>query len=91
MRRFARTRIRLERRTAGAGAQLEVPGNSLLGLALRGHRGSLGRDGLLVAKVVVLDRFEVLVELIHQRHARGDVVLEDLRLADVVQVLDQRA
>ena len=44
-----------------------------------------------IAEVVVPDRLQVVVQLVDQRDAGRDVQLDDLRLGDVVEILDQRA
>jgi hypothetical protein len=40
-------------------------------------------------EVIVFDGLEVFIELVHQRHAVGDVELNDVGIRDVVQVLDE--
>ena len=64
------------------------------------HPQNSGSDVLLVAEVaagersdgvLLRDRQELLVELVHQRHRRGDVQLGDHVLGDVVEVLDEGA
>ena len=37
------------------------------------------------------DRFQIVVQLIDQRYARGDVQLDNLFVRDIVQVLHQRS
>ncbi|KAJ8525203.1 hypothetical protein ON010_g15912 [Phytophthora cinnamomi] len=70
----------------------------LLGLVLDAK--DAGADLVLVAEVegaerrdgvLVRNGLEVLVQVVHERRARGDVEARDLVLRDVVQVLDQRA
>src|SRR5580692_4349851 len=48
------------------------------------------RPGRFFIKVTAGDRPEVVVELVDQRDAGRDVQLGDLRVADAVEVLDQR-
>ena len=92
---------------AQAGGRLRheaLPRRTLSSVSLRGKalfwllRFSLRRDRLhrpahcvLVAKVVVLDRPQVGVELVHERDAGRDVQPHDLLVGDVVKVFDQGA
>src|SRR5690349_950374 len=75
---------------ASAGSH-SATSSALLSLALVGNGFHRLLDGLGIAKVVVLDRLEVIVQLINQRLRGGDVEFDDFRIRDVVEVLDQRA
>ena len=63
----------------------------LLGLALIGDGVHCGRNGLLIAEVVALDRPKIGVELVNQRNAGRDVQLQDLLLGEVLEILHKRA
>ena len=62
---------------------------SCLRLALVGHGGSTGRSRLGVEVLTRAERLEVLVELVDQRDARGDVQLRDVVVADALELLDE--
>src|SRR3954453_7569677 len=49
------------------------------------------RDRFLVAQIVVLDRLQVLVELIDERHAVRNIEPDDVVVRNVVEVLHERA
>ena len=60
----------------------------LHGLALTGDgRGGSG-NGFGVAKVPVLERLELVVQLIDQGNAGGDIQSQDFLVGDVVKVFD---
>ena len=59
-----------------------------LGLIRDPRRGS--RCGRRVTEVVVLDRLQVVVELVDQRDAGRDVELDDFGFGDAVEIHDQR-
>src|SRR5664280_1049104 len=63
----------------------------LRGLCLVCDSGGSSRSSLRVAEVGMVDRFEVLVELIHERDARRDVQVDDVVIADAVEVLHESA
>src|ERR1017187_212296 len=63
---------------------------ALLFLALRRHRFHRGFHLFRVAQVVAVERLQVLIELVDQWHAGGNVEIDNLFLGNVVEVLDQR-
>ena len=62
----------------------------LLRFALVGDGGLRGGYRFGVAEVVVLDGLELVVELVDERHAGGDVELDDVLLGYAVEVFDER-
>src|SRR5262249_22487440 len=76
---------------AAGGARLRESGLTRGRGALRrnGRRGFGGR--VRIAQVIASDRFQLIVQLVDERDARRDVELDDLLVADVVEVLDQGA
>src|SRR5690606_36671133 len=74
------------------GAPLRSGGGELSSLALVGDglSGGLRGDRVEVA-AALLDRLEVLVELVDERLAGGDVQARDVLVGDAVEVLHQRA
>src|SRR5712691_11758933 len=58
---------------------LRPPGKGLRFRLIRDAFGGGGR-GFRVAEIVMTDRFEILMQLVDQRNASGDVQLDDLRL-----------
>jgi uncharacterized protein DUF4139 len=92
---------RLERGLAGADAAARRRGRrgrarspkpargSDLDLVGHGLGGALGRLG--IAEVAARAGPQVVVELVEQRDARRDVEADDLAVADLVKVLDERA
>src|SRR5690606_36932962 len=56
--------------------------SALLGLALGGHRRHGGLDLGRIAQVVVADRPQVVVQLVDQGLAGGDVEVHDLLVGD---------
>lgn len=55
------------------------------------HGVDLGRDRIGVADVVLVEHVEVAVERIDERHARGNVDLEDLLWREPLELHDERA
>jgi hypothetical protein len=69
-------------------------------LSLVGHSGSTCSNGVGIAQVAALERsrgsgggddVHISIEFVQERHASGDVQLEDVFFRDVVQVLHQCA
>ncbi len=58
-----------------------------LGLALMGHGSLRGLDGGFVSEVIMLHGVQVLIELVHQRDASGNVQLHNVLVAHMVEVL----
>ena len=88
-------RSRIAARTSRAthieqGPSLEGPFSFPGAALLRDARGRF-LGGLGVAEVVVAQRLQLLVELVDERDAGRDVELDDLVVADVVEILHQRA
>src|SRR5207237_786668 len=54
------------------------------------HRSHQSFDRLFVAKIVVLDRLEVIVQFIDQRLAGGNVEFDDVGVGYVIEVLNER-
>lgn len=75
---------------AGQGAS-RYPATLLLRFTLVGDGSGFRCDLVGITQIVALERFEVFVELIHQRHAGRDVQFEDFVFAQVVEVFHQRA
>src|SRR5690349_18841160 len=76
-------------RSNRVGGRLRPP--SLLLLPLGGY-GLHSRFYLLgISEVVAIERLQIAVQFVHQRHSSGNVQFHDLALRNVVQVLHQRA
>lgn len=63
-------------------------GAKLLGFALVSNGLNLLGDGLSVADVLLVEHVQVLVQGVGQRHARGDVELQNLVLGKVFELHD---
>ena len=59
----------------------------LLFLSLVGHSVHLRFQGILIAEIVMLQNLEVIIELIDQRGAGGDVDADDFLIAQVSKYL----
>ena len=62
----------------------------VLYLALLGHGGCRSGSGFFIAQVIVPDGLEVLVQLIHQWNAIGNVQADDVFFRNIIQIFDQR-
>src|SRR5262245_53937567 len=58
-------------------------------LPLSGNGRHRRRDLLGIAEVLAAQRLQLIVELVDQWQARGDVQLDDVLIRDVIQVLDE--
>src|ERR1035437_10308206 len=72
--RLARIFFRRHRQGGGPPAS---PTTSLLLLPLRGHRFHGGFHLFGIAQIVAVERLQIVVELVHQRHARRYVQFDD--------------
>jgi hypothetical protein len=73
----------------GVGNRIIQSAGLLGGLTLVGNRLESLTNSLFISEVVVLDRLEVGIQLIDEGDTRGDVQLGDLRLRNIIQILDQ--
>src|SRR5450756_2189563 len=76
------------------GHMVVVPEQTLVqlrGLCLVCDSSSSSCSSLRVAEVGMADRLEVLVQLVHERDARRDVQVDDVVIADAVEVLHESA
>ena len=63
----------------------------LFRFALAGDSGECSGDRGLIAEIVMLDRLEIVVQFMNQRHASRAVQFNNFGIADVVEVFHHRA
>ena len=63
--------------------------SGLLGFALVGHRLHRCGNGVGIAQIVAANRFEVFVQFVDQRLSGRDVQIDDVVVADAIQMFDQ--
>ena len=62
---------------------------SIVRFALIGHGVDLGGDGRRIADVALVEDIEIGIEGVDERHAGGDVDLEDLLGREVLELHDE--